>query len=355
MKAYAMISVGKMGWIETDKPVAGPKDAIIRPLALAPCTSDIHTVFDGGAGPLENAVLGHEAVGEIVEVGDEVEDFKIGDRVLVPAITPEWNSLEMQEGLHQHENGMFGGMKFTNIKPGVFSEYFHVNNADMNLAIIPNDVSIEDALMVTDMVTTGFHGTELADIKFGQSVAVLGIGAVGLMAVASAALKGAGRIIAVGSRQICQDVALEYGATDLVDYRKYNIVERIMELTDNKGVDRVIVAGGNESMIGTAITILKPGGIVGNINYYSSGDVIPIPRLAWGLGMAHKDIRGGLCPGGRLRMEKLMNMVKYKRVDPSKLITHKLYGFEKIEEALLMMKNKQKDMIKPIVYFDANN
>lgn len=349
MKGFAMLSIGKVGWIEVEKPKAGPFDAIVRPLAVAPCSSDIHTVFEGGLGELHNAVLGHEAVGEVVEVGSEVKDFKPGDKVVIPAITPDWRTLDVQRGYHQHSGGMLAGYKFTVQKPGVFAEYIHVNDADMNLAHLPDGISLEAAVMITDMMTTGFHGAELADIELGATVAVLGIGPVGLMAVAGAKLRGAGRIIAVGSRPVCVDAAKYYGATDIVNYKDGPIESQIMNLTEGKGVDAAIIAGGNADIMATAVKIVKPGGTIANVNYFGEGDVLPVPRLEWGCGMAHKTIKGGLCPGGRLRMERLIDLVVYKRVDPSKLVTHVFRGFDNIEKAFMLMKDKPKDLIKPVV------
>lgn len=349
MKGFAMLGINKVGWIEKEKPIAGPLDAIVRPLAVSPCTSDIHTVFEGALGERNNMILGHEAVGEIVEVGDEVKDFKIGDRVIVPCTTPDWRSIEVQVGLQQHSNGMLAGWKLSNFKDGVFGEYFHVNDADMNLAILPKEISLESAVMITDMMTTGFHGAELADIQMGSSVAVIGIGAVGLMGIAGAKLRGAGRIIGIGSRKACVEAAKFYGATDIINYKNGHIVKQIMKLTNGKGVDRVIIAGGNAETLSQAVSIVKPGGIISNINYYGSGDDLPIPRVEWGCGMAHKTIKGGLCPGGRLRAEMLRDMVMYNRVDLSKLVTHVYYGFEHIEEALMLMKDKPKNLIKAVV------
>lgn len=344
-----MLGINKVGWIEKSKPVAGPYDAIVRPLAVSPCTSDIHTVFEGAIGDRHELILGHEAVGEVVEVGREVNDFKPGDRVVVPAITPDWHSLEVQEGFHQHSGGVLAGWKFSNFKDGVFGEYFHVNDADMNLALLPMEIPLELAPMLTDMVTTGFHGAELGEIAFGTSVAVIGIGAVGLMGIAGASLRGAGRIIGIGSRPVCVEAAKFYGATDIINYKDGGIVDQILNLTDGQGVDRVIIAGGNEDILGQAVKTIKPGGIVANINYFGSGEQLSVPRVEWGCGMAHKTIRGGLCPGGRLRMERLIDLVRYKRLDLSRLVTHVFNGFEYIEEALLLMKNKPKDLIKPVV------
>ncbi len=245
MKGFAMLGINKVGWIEKERPAAGPYDAIVRPLAVSPCTSDIHTVFEGALGNRHNMILGHEAVGEIVEIGNEVKEFKVGDRVIVPCTTPDWRSLEVQAGFQQHSNGMLAGWKFSNFKDGVFAEYFHVNDADMNLALLPSEISLESAVMITDMMTTGFHGAELADIQMGSSVVVIGIGAVGLMGIAGAKLRGAGRIIGVGSRPICVETAKFYGATDIVNYKNGDIVKQIMNLTNGKGVDRVIMAGGD--------------------------------------------------------------------------------------------------------------
>ena len=353
MKGFAMLKIGQTGWIEKEKPVAGEFDAIVRPLALAPCTSDIHTVYSGALGERSNMILGHEAVGQVVEVGSAVKYIKPGDRVVVPAITPEWRSVEVQLGVGgQHSEGMLTGWKFSNIKDGVFAEYFHVNDADMNLAKLPDGITLEQAVMMSDMMTTGFHGAELAEVGFGSTVAVIGIGPVGLMAVAASALHGAGRLFAVGSRPNCVKLAQEYGATDIVNYKNGDIVEQIVNANGGKGVDHVIVAGGNESVMGQAVAMLKPGGVIGNINYFGDADTIDIPRLLWGCGMAHKTIRGGLCPGGRGRMERMIALVKYGRVDPGKMVSHKFKGLEGVEAGLALMKDKPAEVIKPVALFE---
>ena len=349
MKAYAMIKIGQTGWIEKDRPVCGPMDAIVRPLALAPCTSDTHTVWEGAIGERENLILGHEACGEIVEVGSLVKDFKPGDKVLVPAITPAWNALESKAGFSMHSNGMLAGWKFSNHKDGVFGEYFHVNDPDGNVALLPENINPAEACMLSDMVPTGFHGVELADVQFGDSVLVIGIGPVGLMSVAGAALRGASRIIAVGTRPACVEAAKFYGATDFVSYKNGSIDEQVLEMTGGKGVDKVVVAGGECDTFEPAVKCLKAGGRIGNVNYLGKGMYVNIPRLEWGVGMGHKMINGGLMPGGRLRMEKLGSLVAAGKLDVSKLITHRFEGFENIEKALYLMKDKPADLIKPVV------
>ena len=143
---------------------------------------------------------------------------------------------------------MLGGWKFANIKDGVFAEYFHVNDADANLAKIPNAVPDEAAVYATDMMSTGFIGAEQADIPLGGTVAIFAQGPVGLMATAGARLLGAGLVIAVDSKPNRLEAATKFGADEIVDFTKSDPVEHILELTDGKGVDSAIEClGGQET------------------------------------------------------------------------------------------------------------
>lgn len=349
MKGFAMLKIGEVGWIEKERPYCGPTDALVRPLALSPCTSDIHTVWEGAIGERHNMILGHEGCGVVEEVGELVKDFKPGDRVMVAAITPDWSSVEAQGGYPMHSGGMLAGWKFSNFKDGVFGELFHVNDADGNLAHLPDEISPAEACMLSDMVPTGFHGAELADVQFGDTVLVIGIGPVGLMCVAGAALRGASRIIAVGTRKNCVEAAKFYGATDIVSYRNGPIEDQVMALTNGQGVDKVIIAGGDNDTFEPAIKVLKPGGIIGNVNYLGSGTYVNIPRAEWGVGMGHKTIKGGLMPGGRRRLEKLASLIVHGKLDVKPLLTHRFEGFEHVEDALMLMKDKPADLIKPVV------
>ena len=227
-----------------------------------------------------------------------------------------------------------------------------MNDADGNLALLPEKVDPVSAVMLSDMIPTGLHGAELADIRFGDSVCVIGIGPVGLMSVAGAALRGASRIYAVGSREVCVEAARKYGATTVVNYRDGDIADQINDLTSGRGVDRVIIAGGDVDTFASAVRMLKPGGVIGNVNYLGEGEYVRIPRAEWGAGMGHKTIAGGLMPGGRRRMEKLVSLIESKRLDPSHLITHRFQGMENIEKALMLMKDKPRSLIKPVVILD---
>lgn len=166
MKAFVMRGIGRVGMMEKDRPVAGPRDAIIRPTKGLICTSDIHTV-KGAVGDREDLTLGHEVVGIVEEVGSEVTRFKAGDRVAVGAITPDWGSDAAQDGHPSQSGGALGGWKFANIKDGTFAELVHVNEADANMAHIPDSVDDEAAVYVTDMMSTGFMAAENATIPVG--------------------------------------------------------------------------------------------------------------------------------------------------------------------------------------------
>lgn len=349
MKGYGMIRVGKPGWLEHEKPIAGPMDAILRPLMVAPCSSDTH-MMHGGSGPMEDRILGHEAVGEVVEVGSLVKKFKPGDVVVVPCTTPDWEATGVQKrgGNNAHDLGTAASFKFLTVKDGVFAEFFSVNNADANLVLLPEDVSMEAALMSTDMMSTGMYGAEMAEIQLGDTVVVFGIGPVGLMAVAGAALLGAGKIIAIGTRPNCVTLAKEYGATDIVSYKDGDVVEQILDVAGGK-VDSAIIAGGNSATMNQALSVVKSNGHVSNINYLDASDTYTVPTPLVFLGMADITIRGGFCPGGAVRIEKMLNLIKAGRVHPEKLLNYKYDGFDKIEEAFNVMDKKPRDLIKPCV------
>lgn len=162
-------------------------------------------------------------------------------------------------------------------------------------------------------------------------------------------LRGASHLFAVGSRKNCCALALEYGATDVINYKQGDIVNQVMEKTHGRGVDKVVIAGGDVNTFAQAIKMVKPGGRIGNVNYLGAGDSVNIPRESWGCGMSHKIIAGGLMPGGRLRMEKLAALMETGRIDPSKMLTHKFQGMDHLKEALFLMKDKPAELIKPVV------
>ena len=321
----------EFGPLTAEKPVCGPMDAICEPVALAACTSDPHQVH---GGIREGMVLGHEAVGRIVKVGSFVKEFKVGDVVALPCTTPDWLGLGIQDNISQHCAGENTGMNWCVEENGTFAEQFRVRQVDLNAAFIPEGLSYDDALMASDMMTTGLSGAELAHIQFG--------------AVAGAKLRGASRIVGIGRRPLTMDLAKYYGATDVVNYTEGNIDEQVIELLGGKKPDCVIVAGGDQEAFMRAVTMTKANGYVANLVGQTFEMVLP--RRATHSNCAHKHIVGGLCPGGRRRIERMLSLIETGRIDPKPLITARFNGFEHIMDAYNMMDHKTDNNLKPVVY-----
>ncbi|HZO81894.1 MAG TPA: NAD(P)-dependent alcohol dehydrogenase [Candidatus Binataceae bacterium] len=349
MKAFVMKRLNQVGFMEKPEPQPGPNDAVIKTTCALICTSDSHTVH-GAIGERINLTLGHEAVGLVHRVGSEVKRFKPGDRVLVGAITPDWGDLASQAGHSSQSGAALGGWKFANVKDGVFADFFHVNQADANMALIPEAISDEAAVYCADMLSTGFMSAENAEIPIGGTVAVFALGPVGMMAVAGARLRGAGLVIGVDSVPKRQELARQYGADVVIDHSKNDPVQEIMRLTGEEGVDSAIEALGADETFQCAVRVAKPGGTISNAGYHGKGDFVHIPRLAWGVGMAEKTIRTGLCPGGRLRMERLLRLLESHRLDPTRMTTHR-FNFDELDKAFEIMDKKLDGVIKPLITF----
>jgi threonine dehydrogenase-like Zn-dependent dehydrogenase len=201
------------------------------------------------------------------------------------------------------------------------------------------------------MLSTGFMAAENGNIPIGGTVAVFALGPVGLMAIAGAKLRGAGLIIGVDSVPKRQELARHFGADVIVDFSKEDAVARILALTDGIGVDTAIEALGSDLSFQNCIKVTKAGGVISNAGYHGEGEFVHIPREQWGVGMAEKTIATGLCPGGRLRMERLLRVLEMKRVDPTVMTTH-TFAFSDMERAFEVMDKKLDGVIKPLITFD---
>jgi threonine dehydrogenase-like Zn-dependent dehydrogenase len=351
MKAFVLRAPGKAEVADMPEPVlTEPYGALLSPVAMSPCTSDVNTVYGTGSRKPDNLILGHECVAEVIKTGSLVKDFKAGDLVAVPAITPDWRNPDIQDGNDRHAGRPFSGNVLGRSMPGVFAESFSVPDADTTLAKIPEDISIEDALMCVDVATTGFTGAEAAEIRTGDTVTVIGIGAIGLMAVKAASLLGAARILAVGTRPACVKMAEKFGANEVLSYRNGDIAEQVLSRTGGKGTDAVIICGGNDSVFPAAIDMVRYGtGRVVNVKHYPGEGAIEIPKFSGGRGMAGKTIRMELCKGGRRRIERMMEMVRYGRMTPGELVTYHFSGFSRITDGLELMRKKPDDLIKLMV------
>lgn len=347
MRAFAYLSQGQAGWIEKEIPKPTGVDGVIRPLLVAPCTSDVHNVAINCLAP--HRILGHEGLGEIVAVGEGVKDFQVGEVVVVPPVTPDWRTVPSQLGAHQHCSGLITGQKLSNSEDGLMAEYALIRDLDANAARIPPGVSWEGAVMAADMLNTGLYGAQLADVQPGDTVVVMGVGPVGLMAIAGARLRGAGRILAIGSRKAGVELARFYGATDVLNYKEGDVTRQVYTLTHKQGADCCICAGGGTEALGQAVAMVRWGGTVGNVNYFTTYGDLPVNNVRYGFGMGNKTIRGGECPGGRGRMEKLLALLQYGRVDPVPLITHRFQGLEQVETAFRLMAEKPPELVKAVV------
>lgn len=349
MKAFVMHRIGSVGLMEKPVPAIGPNDALVRTTAALICTSDTHTVA-GAIGERKDITLGHEAVGVIERLGSAVQGFKVGDRVAVNAITPCFQCENCLRGYSSQCTQMLGGWKFANVKDGNMAEFFHVNNAQANLAPIPAGLPDEKAVYCADMLSTGFMAAEYANIPLGGTVAVFAEGPVGLMATAGAKLLGAARVIGVENVPKRQALARHFGADEIVDFSRQDPVAAILDLTEGQGVDSSIEALGSPATFANCIKATRPGGTISNVGYHGQGDVVPIPRLEWGVGMSDKVIRTGLCPGGAERMKRLLRLLAAGRVDPTPLSTHR-FAFGDVEKAFRMMQTKEDGMLKPLITF----
>lgn len=212
------------------------------------------------------------------------------------------------------------GWRFGNIIDGTQAEYVLVPDAVANLAPIPDDLTDEQVLMCPDIMSTGFKGAENANIKIGDSVAIFAQGPIGLCATAGAKLKGATTIIAIDGNDARLAVAKKMGADVTLNFNNTDVVEEVMKLTGGRGVDASIEALGLQSTFENALRVLKPGGTLSSLGVYSTDLKIPLGVFAAGLG-DHR-INTALCPGGKERMRRLMNVIASGRVDLSPLVTH---------------------------------
>lgn len=341
LKEQGKVEIGERPVVEP-----GPYEALVRTTAVSTCETDYGIIENLIMPSAVGRFVGHEGVGVIERVGSEVEYFKPGDRVCVPPVTPSWRSIEAQEGWAQFSRG---GMAFDWCleRDGVYGEYFRVRDVDMNCAKIPDNVTDIQASMVTDMVSTSWHGVENTEILLGDSVVVFGIGPIGLCAIAAAAMKGAGRIYGIGTNPKGVELAKAWGATDIVSYKEGDVVEQIMELNGGP-VDASIVGGGVPDNVAQAIALTRGGGQVCSLNAYY-GDVV-IPPAAWNSGMKTQTIRGWQCTGGRKLFERYLHMISLGKFDPAPLATHVFHGIEQMEECLWA--KKKRECLKPVCILD---
>lgn len=342
MKALVFRGKNEIGIESMPIPKPGPGEAVIRVTLTTICGTDVHIVK--GEYPVKaGLIIGHEPVGVVHELGIGVTGYKVGDRVLVGAITPCGQCFECLRGDLSQCGGPIGGWRFGNTINGSQAEYLLVPNAQANLAKIPDDLKDEQVVLLADIASTGISAAESAEVQIGDSVAVFAQGPIGLCATAGAKLKGASMIIGVESDPFRAQMARRMGADVVLNHERVDVVAEIKRLTDGRGVDVAIEALGTQSTFENALRVIRAGGTLSSLGVYSGKLSIPLEPFAAGLGN-HKIITT-LCPGGKERMTRLMELVRHGRLDLRPLLTH-TFPLARIAEAYELFGERRDNVIK---------
>lgn len=349
MKAAIFVEPGRIVLDEKRVPEVGPLDALVRITMTTICGTDVH-ILKGEYPVARGLTIGHEPVGVIERLGSAVQGYHEGQRVIAGAITPSgWSNACLcgcgsQDGARtRHGWQAIGGWRFGNTIDGCQAEFVLVPDAMVNLAPIPDTLTDAQVLMCPDIMSTGFGGAEKGQIRIGDTVAVFAQGPIGLCATAGARLMGASTIIGVDRLPERLAMSRRMGADHVVDFSASDPVEAIMELTDGRGVDVAIEALGTQSTFESALRVLRPGGTLSSLGVYSTDLTLPLGAIAAGLG--DHTIVTTLCPGGKERMRRLMEVVASGRTDLSELVTHH-FRLEQIEEAYELFSNQRDGVLK---------
>src|SRR6202795_4914541 len=246
MKALVFHGPGQISLETVPIPKARAGEVVIRVTLTTICGTDLH-ILKGEYPVKPGLIIGHEPVGIIHEIGVGVIGYRIGERVLVGAITPCGQCSYCLSGDWSQCGGPIGGWKFGNTINGAQAEYLLIPNAQANLAKIPDDLTDEQVVLLADVASTGISAAESGEVKIGDTVAIFAQGPIGLCATAGAKLKGAGFIIAVESDPVRSAMARRMGADLVLDHTKMDVVAEMRRLTDGVGVDVAIEALGTQS------------------------------------------------------------------------------------------------------------
>jgi alcohol dehydrogenase len=343
MKAAIFAEPGRIVLEDKPMPKPGPRDALLRVTTTTICGTDVHILK--GEYPVQRGLtVGHEPVGIIEELGEAVSGYEIGQRVIAGAINPCGQCHSCLDG-HQSQCGgkAMGGWRLGNTIDGCQAEYVLIPDAMANLAPIPDHLTDEQVLMCPDIMSTGFGGAESGHVRIGDTVAVFAQGPIGLCSTAGAKLMGATTIFTVDSVPERLAMSRQLGADVTINFKESDPVEVIMAATGGRGVDVAIEALGTQQTFESCLRVLKPGGVLSSLGVYSGKLTLPLDAFAAGLG-DHKIITT-LCPGGKERMRRLMNVLASERTDLQSLVTHR-FKLEQIEEAYELFSNQRDGVLK---------
>ena len=326
-----------------DRPVPrlkDPQDAIIKVTLTTICSSDIH--IKNGAVPraVPGTILGHEFVGIVEQTGEEVRRFKPGDRVAVNVETFCGECYFCKRGYVNNCTHEHGGWALGCRIDGGQAGYVRVPFADNGLTRIPGEVTHEAALFTGDILSTGYWGASLAEIKPADTVAVIGAGPTGLCTLMCARLYGPGMIIAIDTSDERLELAKDQGLADVgLNPLKQDVEQEIRKLTFGRGADAVLEVAGGRDTFQMAWKIARPNAVVCVVALYEEPQILPLPDM-YGKNLVFKTggVDASCC-------EEIMKLIKAGKLDTSCLITHRT-KLEHIMEAYDVFENKKDHVIK---------
>jgi alcohol dehydrogenase len=326
MQALIYNSPGQKNLEDRPKPlIKAPTDAIIRVTKTTICGTDLHILKGDVATCKPGTILGHEGVGVIDSVGNGVNAFKVGDRVLISCITACGRCMFCRKSMYSHCTT--GGWILGNSIDGTQAEYVRIPYADTSLYPIPNDVDEEALVMLSDILPTGFEcGVLNGKVQVGCTVAIVGSGPIGLASLLTAQFYSPSKIIMIDLDDNRLAVAKRFGATATVNSSDGTAADQVKKLTDGLGVDAAIEAVGIPATFELCEDIIAAGGVIANVGVHGVKVDLHLETL-WSRNVT---IRTGLVDTFSIPM--LMKTAQSKRVDATQLITHH-FKLEEIVEA----------------------
>lgn len=318
MKALVYHGPGKKAWEEVPDPtIIDPTDVIAKVDTTTICGTDLHIMKGDVAAVTDGRILGHEAIGTITEVGSAVSTFKVGDRVIIPAITSCGRCPMCKAGIYAHCSGTGSiGWIFGHLINGTQAEYVRVPFADTSLHRVPAGVTDEQVLFLTDILPTGFEiGVQFGQVKPGSSVAVVGAGPIGLAAIMTSRLYGPSKVIAIDMDDNRLAKAKEFGATHTVKAGP-GAVDEVKKLTEGLGVDVAIEAVGVPVTLQTCVAMTRAGGHIANVGVHGVAVELPMESM-W---INNLTLTTGLVSGTTIDI--LLKMIVAGELPAEKFATH---------------------------------
>lgn len=328
-----------------DPKIENPTDAIVKITMGAICGSDLH-IYRGHFQLNEGDTLGHEFVGRVEEIGDDVKTLKKGDKVIGPFWSSCGECYYCQKGLHTscHHGACFGFGDLLGGLDGCQAEYVRVQQADGTLVKTPellsDDSNDEKTIVLGDNFSTGYHGALNGSIQPGDVVVVYGDGPVGLFATYSATLFDPSHVVTVGHHDYRLDIASKYGAGVVVNSHNEDPSEKIKELTEGRGADAVIECVGNSDALQSCFDMVRPGGTVSITGLFWE----PFPMNMTDFFLRNLNLKGGVAPT-RAYIPKLATLVEQGKIDPSLVFTHRL-PLEETAKGYELMDERKDNAIK---------